>query len=164
MGQNLVGIGLTAFLAVAALALLPTQARADDDGTFKSPLVGSTPNQPVAGIRSGGQPWVLRRGEATVQDGGRLEVEVQGLLLGGGPSVGTTAHIPSLAASVVCGGVVAQGSTTDPAPFSAAGDFEVRQTLTLPQPCRGLVVLVGPPGANPGDMIAAYFAATGLPD
>ena len=52
MGQKLVGIGLTAFLAVAALAM-PTQARADDDGTFKSPLVGSAPSQPVAGEVAG---------------------------------------------------------------------------------------------------------------
>jgi hypothetical protein len=163
MGQKLGGIGLTAFLAVAALAI-PTQARADDDGTYKSPLVGSTPNQPIAGVPSGGALWVVRRGEATIQDGGRLKVEVEGLLLGSGASIGTTAGIPSLAASVACGGVVAPGSTTDPAPFSAAGDFEVRQTLTLPQPCRGLVVLVGRPGAAPGASIATYFAASGLPD
>jgi hypothetical protein len=164
MGQKLVGIGLTAFLAVAALAM-PTQARADDDGTFKSPLVGSTPSQPVAGVPSGGARWVIRRGEFTIQDGGRLEVEVQGLLLGGGASIGTTAGIPSLAASVACGGVVAPaGSTSDPAPFSAAGDFQVRQTLTLPQPCRGLVVLVGRPGAAPGAPITTYFAVSGLPD
>jgi hypothetical protein len=67
MGQKLVGIGLTAFLAVAALAM-PTQARADDDGTYKSPLVGSTPNQPIAGVPSGGVLWVIRRGEATIQE------------------------------------------------------------------------------------------------
>ena len=91
MGQKLVGIGLTAFLAVAALAM-PTQARADDDGTFKSPLVGSTPGQPVAGVPSGGALWVIRRGEVTVQDGGRLKVEVQGLLLGGGASIGVAAR------------------------------------------------------------------------
>ena len=163
MGQKLVGIGLTAFLAVAALAM-PTQARADDDGTYKSPLVGSTPNQPIAGVPSGGALWVVRRGEATIQDGGRLKVEVEGLLLGSGASIGTTAGIPSLAASVACGGVVAPGSTTEPAPFSAAGDFEVRQALTLPEPCRGLVVLVGPPGAAPGAPISRYFASSGLPD
>jgi hypothetical protein len=69
MGQKLVGIGLTAFLAVAALAM-PTQARADDDGTFKSPLVGSIPGQPIAGVPSGGALWVVRRGEVTIQDGG----------------------------------------------------------------------------------------------
>ena len=164
MGQKLVGIGLTAFLAVAALAM-PTQARADDDGTFKSPLVGSIPIQPIAGVLSGGALWVIRRGEVTIQDGGRLEVEVQGLLLGSGASIGTTAGIPSLAASVVCGGVVAAvGSTTDPAPFSAAGDFQVRQALTLPQPCRDLVVLVGRPGAVQGAPIGTYFAVSGLPD
>ena len=66
---------------------------------------------------------------------------------------------------LVCGGgVVAPGSTTDPAPFSAAGDFEVRQTLTLPQPCRGLVVLVGRAAPAPGAPLAAYFALSGLPD
>jgi hypothetical protein len=161
MGQKLVGIGLTAFLAVAALAM-PTQARADDDGTFKSPLVGSTPGQPVAGVPSGGALWVIRRGEVTIQDGG-LKVEVQGLLLGSGAAIGTTANIPSLAVSVACGGVVASGSTSDPAPFSAAGDFQVRQTLTLPQPCRDLAVLVGRPGAAPGATIANYFAVSGLP-
>jgi hypothetical protein len=160
MGQKLVGIGITVFLAAAALAV-PTQARADDDGTFKSPPVGSTPSQPIAGVPSGGALWVIRRGEVTIQDGGRLKAEAQGLLLGSGASIGTTARIPSLAVSVACGVVVAPGSTSDPAPFSAAGDFEVRQTLTLPQPCRDLVVLVGRPGAAPGAPLATYFAARG---
>ena len=160
MGKKLVGIGLTAFMAVAAL-VMATQARADDDGTFKSPLVGSIPGQPVAAVPSGGALWVTRRGEVTIQDGGRLTAEVRGLLLGGGASIGTTAGIPALAASVVCGGVVA--GSTDPAPYSAAGDFQVRQALTLPQPCRGRWFWSAR-RRSPGAPLATYFAVSGLPD
>jgi hypothetical protein len=157
MVPKLIGIGLSAVL-LAGLLATPTLAK-DDDTTFESPLVGSTPNQPIAGVLSGGTLWVVRRGEVTIEDDGSLKAEVQGLLLAGGGATGTTGGIPALAASVVCGGVVA--ASTNAALLSGAGDFQVRQVLTLPKPCRGVMVLLQI--ARAGVPLANYIAISGMP-
>jgi hypothetical protein len=156
MGPKFIGIGLSTVLLAGVLAA--SAVAKDDDTTFDSPLVGSTPGQVVAGVPAGGALWVVRGGEVTIKDDGSLKAEVKGLLLA---SNGTTAGIPALAASVVCGGSVAVGSTTDVALLSATGDFAVRQALTLPKPCRGAVVLLQI--ARPGVPLGNYIAISGLP-
>jgi hypothetical protein len=93
------GIGLAA--ALLASTALPIQAKADDT-RFDSPIVGSSPNTPIAGVPSGGAPWVVGRGRARLESDGSLEIEVTGLLLAavvGPPNAGTTAKIPQVAAS-----------------------------------------------------------------
>ena len=100
MVAKLAGIGLSAVLTVGALAT-PTQAR-DDDTTFVSPLIGSNPNMTIGGVTSGGAAWKVRKGQATLEDNGRLEVEVLlGLLL---VATNTTGPVVEVAASLVCGG------------------------------------------------------------
>ena len=59
-----------------------------DEFSFFAPIVGSNPNVTIAGVASGGAPWVVRRGEAVLTDDGRLHAEVRGLVL---PSAGNTA-------------------------------------------------------------------------
>jgi hypothetical protein len=147
---------------LACIIAMPMQAKADDD-KFNSPIVGSSPQTPIAGVPSGGAPWVVSRGRASLDSDGRLKVEVKGLLLGAAAGVagGTTGGIPAVAASLVCGAVVE--ATTDPVPFPATGSFEVRAMLTLPQPaCQGALVLIRIVRANtpPG----AYIAVTGVPN
>jgi hypothetical protein len=99
MIAKLAGIGLSAVLMVGALAT-PTQAR-DDDTTFVSPLIGSNPNMTIGGVTSGGAAWKVRKGQATLEDNGRLEVEVLGLLL---VATNTTGPVVDVATSLVCGG------------------------------------------------------------
>src|SRR5437016_5601085 len=53
---------------------------------FLSPIVGSNPGVTIAGVKSGGAPWVVSHGFAVLNDEGRLRVELRGLIL---PSVGT---------------------------------------------------------------------------
>ena len=56
---------------------------------------------------SGGAPWTVSSGEASVSSSGSLKVEVQGLLLTpGAPAnlVGTVGPVQMVAASLVCGG------------------------------------------------------------
>jgi hypothetical protein len=158
MTAKLMGIGLSAAL-LAWTTAMPMPAKADDGDRFNAPIVGSSPNMPIAGVPSGGAPWVVRRGSARLESDGALKIEVTGLLLGAG---GTTAGIPEVAASLVCGAVVQ--ATTDPVPFAATGDFEIRAMVMLPQPaCQGAVVLiriVRPANTPPG----AYIAVTGVPD
>jgi hypothetical protein len=135
MTVKLMGIGLAA--ATLAWTVLPLQVRAD--GTrFHSPIVGSAPGTTIAGIPSGGAPWVVSQGHARLESDGSLEVEVTGLLL---TTTGTTGGIPQVAASVVCGDIVQ--ANTDAVTFPPSGSFEIRATVTLPRTaCQGAVVLV----------------------
>src|SRR5437016_7504547 len=80
---------------------------ADEIG-FLSPIVGSNPGVTIAGVKSGGAPWVVSHGFAVLNDQGHLRVDLRGLIL---PSVGTPGPVTAVAASVICGDAVA--ATTD---------------------------------------------------
>jgi hypothetical protein len=162
MTAKFMGIGLAAALLAWTIAM-PIQAKADD-AKFESPIVGSSVKTVIAGIPSGGAPWVVRRGHARLESDGSLEIEVTELLLGAaaGAAGGTTGGIPQVAASVVCGDVVQ--ATTDPVTFPATGSFEIRALVTLPEPtCQGAVVLIRIVRPN-NPPVPAFIAATGLLD
>jgi hypothetical protein len=131
-----------------------------DELVFFSPVVGSNPGVTIAGVASGGAPWVVRRGAAVLTDDGRLNVDVRGLVL---PSDNNTAGpVTQVAASVVCGDAVAASSGA--VTLTTNGDAEIRAKLTLPSPCLGAIVLVRVAGLN-GTVLAApsaFIAATGL--
>jgi hypothetical protein len=131
---------------------------ADEIG-FLSPIVGSNPGVTIAGVKSGGAPWVVSRGFAVLNDEGRLRVNLRGLIL---PSVGTPGPVTAVAASLVCGDVVA--ATTDSVLLSVEGNAEIRAKLQVPSPCLGTMLLIraaafnGTPLLSPGP----WIAATGL--
>jgi hypothetical protein len=137
---------LTVLFAVGTLA---------GELVFFSPVVGSNPGVTVGGVASAGAPWVVRHGSAILTDGGRLRVDVRGLLL---PSTGTTGPVTQVAASVVCSDAVA--ATSKSVNLSAQGNAEISDRLTLPSPCFGPVVLIRVTGTNntptaaPGPWIA----------
>ena len=90
------------------LAGMFTVSTMADELVFFSPVVGSNPGVTIAGVTSGGGPWVVRRGAAVLTDNGRLNVDVRGLVL---PSESNTAGpVTQVAASVVCGDAVAASS------------------------------------------------------
>jgi hypothetical protein len=137
-----------------------------DELVFIAPVVGSNPGATIAGVASGGAPWVVRRGIAVLTDEGRLSVDVRGLVL---PSANNTAGpITGVAASVVCANTVV--ATTGVANLSNAGDAEIHARLTVALPCVGAVVLVraaavnGAPLPAPGGFIAATGLAAGHDD
>ena len=150
---------LTVVMACVLAAMFAVSTLADEFSFF-APVVGSNPGVTIAGVPSGGLPWVVRHGVAVLTDGGRLRVDVRGLVL---PSVGNTAGpITQVAASVVCGDAVA--ATSGPVALSKDGDAEIRAKLTVPSPCLGAIVLVRAAGVN-GTVLAAptaFIAATGL--
>jgi len=81
------------------------------------------------GVTGGGLPWKIDDGHARLFADGRLQVEVEGLVL-----VSTGANpIASGHAIVTCDGVPA--ATTANVPFSPTGDAEVEATVSLPSPC-----------------------------
>ena len=100
MIAKFVGISVSAAL-LACLVATPMRAKADDS-KFDSPIIGSSLRTPIAGVPSGGAPWVVSL-----------------LLCATAGAPGTTGSIPQVAASVVCGDIVV--ATTDPVLFPATG-------------------------------------------
>jgi hypothetical protein len=130
-----------------------------DEIAFLSPIVGSNPGVTIAGVKSGGAPWVVNHGFAVVNDDGRLRADVRGLIL---PNLGTPGPVTAVAASVVCGDALAV--TTDSVLLSVDGNAEIHAKLQVPSPCLGTIVLIratafnGTPLPAPGP----WIAATGL--
>src|SRR5437879_4305119 len=75
--------------------------------SFESSVIGTVPGLAVAGVASGGAPWVVQTGEASISPGGQVHVEIRGLLIGtGGPTnlVGTAGPVTMVGATLICGG------------------------------------------------------------
>ena len=135
--------------AGAALASPPAGSGAG--GTLlRATIGGSQPTDPTLfGATPGGAPWVISDGSARVSQGGRLHVEVEGLVI---PGRGNP--VPTLSASLACNGTVV--ATTAAVPFNAAGGAQIDAGVALPRRCLAPALLLNPNG-NP----AVYIAATG---
>src|SRR6266480_1715466 len=146
-----------AIISCFVSCLFAVSTVADEIG-FLSPIVGSNPGVTIAGVKSGGAPWVGTHGFAVLNDERRLRVDLRGLIL---PSVGT-GPVTAGAASVVCGDAVA--ARTDSVLLSVDGNAEIHAKLQVPSPCLGTIVLIraaafnGTPLPAPGP----WIAATGL--
>lgn len=126
------------------------------------PFLGTV--NPVRGVPGGGLPWVLDRGEGELEADGKLEVEVQGLVLADDPSVPPglrlTNPVPNFRAIVSCMIIDGAGNPavvnvgTDNFPASPAGDSEIEAQLDLPTPCFAPIIFVTSPGGS-------WFAVTG---
>jgi hypothetical protein len=166
---------LTAVLATVALAAGTGTAFADgghdghdqgrnDDNdnakVLKSDVFGSLPDGPVLfGVKPGGAPWVISKGEAEARRDGSVKVEVEGLVIPTPPQNGTN-PLNGIAATVYCGGTAV--GTTKAYAFSVDGDakFEARVAKKLPSPCLAPAVLLNP-APNGAVNAAVYIAATG---
>jgi hypothetical protein len=125
------------------------------------PFVGST--NPIRGVNGGGLPWQIAEGHGELSSNGRLEVEVEGLVLLNAapvpPALRGTNPISSFRAIVSCltivnGSAATTNVATDPFPASGTGDSEIEATVALPHPCFAPIVFVGPSPTT-------WFAATG---
>ena len=147
-------------LALCLMAGMFAMGTSADELVFLSPVVGSNPGATIAGVGSGGAPWVVRQGIAVLTDEGRLRVDVKGLVL---PSAGNTAGpVTGVAASVVCANTVV--ATSNAVSLSTNGNAEIHAKLTVALPCVGAVVLVRIAAINGAQLPAAgpFIAATGL--
>lgn len=157
LAASAAGAMLTAsFLPGAAVAADGSQ-RSDgghgDNELLRASVAGSLPTDPALfGVRPGGAPWTLDRGTVTLRADGRLDVKTDDLII---PTTGVN-PLPTLAASVVCNGVVVVVATTATVPFPASGDARIRATVTLPDRCLAPAVLLNPNG-NAG----VYIGVTG---
>lgn len=139
--------------AVAAASLIPTSAavaheprhsdhRAHD--LLRAPIAGSLTTDPaIFGVKPGGAPWVIDRGNARVRTDGRLEVRVEGLVIPP-PAQPNINPVPRLSASLACNGKVV--ATTRQVPFSRSGDARIKAWVKVPKRCIAPVVMLNPNG------------------
>ena len=121
----------------------------------------------IRGVPGGGLPWVVDAAKGKLRVDGRIEVEVQGLVLdpndpaaiaagwpGRTPSP-TSRSIVSCLSKDAMGAAVTTNVETGLFPANAAGDSEIEDTVSLPEPCIAPIVFVTSP-------TGAWFAATGF--
>ena len=77
--NKLITLGaLSAFLPLVALAdhggnNNNNNGNNDANGSFESSVVGSTPGATIGGVMSGGAPWTVAQGEASMSGSGKIE-------------------------------------------------------------------------------------------
>src|SRR5262245_25385962 len=129
------------------------------------PFTGAT--NAIRTVPGGGLPWMVDEAKGKLRVDGRIEVEVQGLVLDPNDAqviaagLAGTNPVPNFKAIVSCLSRDAAGTTattvnveTDLFPASPTGDSEIEDTVSLPEPCIAPIVLVPSPGGQ-------WFAATG---
>lgn len=158
-------------LAVGAVLVVPAIGLGGDDGRkvvdarvlapVTEPYTGTA--NPIRGVPGGGLPWQLDSGEADLRAGGRLHVEVEGLVLARRAPVpanlqGTNpfAQFKAIVSCLTATDGTATTANVSTAPFAATptGDAEADTTVTLPSPCFAPIVFVTAPAG-------AWFAVTG---
>lgn len=117
----------------------------------------------IRGVPGGGLPWELDEAKGELTDSGRVEVEVEGLVLARRapvpePVQGTN-PIPEFKAVVSCltardGEAKTVNVETATVPATATGDAKIEGTVDLPSPCFAPIVFVTSP-------TGAWFASTG---
>jgi hypothetical protein len=163
-----------AIVAVALVALLLLEANGASSslgrrvlrfGTMAGvigPYVG--PTHPIRGVPGGGLPWQIDEAHGVLRAGGRVRIEVEGLVLLADDPVPAelrgTNPVPFFRGLVSCetigaaGNAVTTNVSTDPFPASAGGDAEILDTVDLPRPCFAPVVFVTSPDGQ-------WFSVTG---
>ena len=155
---------LSAFFAGAVSSATAKESKILEFDTMvgvTADLTGDQSQAPLRGINGGGLPWTLTSAHGELKASGKLEIEVQGLVLAAGVNTG-------LNPSTVFRGLVSclrsdgsvQNILTDPFPAttgpasSGGGNAKIEATVALPQPCIAPIIFVTNNGGS-------WFAATG---
>lgn len=153
---------LAAVVAVAAIGVTTAISSGDGRSVLKfdtmapvvPPYTGTT--NPIRGVNGGGVPWKLESAHGRLRADGRLNVEVEGLVLvstGLNPST-TFRGVVSCLSSDAAGAPTTVNVSTDPVPASSAGDAEIDARVALPSPCFAPIVFVT-------SGTGSWFAVTG---
>lgn len=117
----------------------------------------------IRGVPGGGLPWEIDAAKGELRSDGRLEVEVDGLVLARRAPVPAalqgTNPIASFKAIVSCetsdsGTPATVNASTGLAPATSSGDAKIEASVELPSPCFAPIVFVTSPGGS-------WFAVTG---
>ncbi|MGZ4385314.1 MAG: hypothetical protein ACXVZO_00165 [Gaiellaceae bacterium] len=155
----LVAVSLLVPLVVAVAAMGSRMGVGHEEGgatILSTTLAPSVPTDPTFhGVAPGGVPWVLEHGDARLRADGRLNVEIEGLVI---PSLGTAGPVTSVSASLYCGAdaMTAAAATTVAVPLSQHGDAEISTRISLPSSCLAPILVVNPNGGA-----TRYIAVSG---
>ena len=166
-GKKWLILVLVGSLGVALLGGQFSQAAARDPKILEFNTMVGIPQaftgtqNPIRGINGGGLPWTIASAQGELSTSGKLEIQVQGLVLATGPNAGKN-PIASFRAIVSClkSDATPENVTTDPFPATTGaasaggGDAKIEANLTLPQPCIAPIIFVTSPTGS-------WFAATG---
>ena len=156
------------------VALLPLGLAAHDDVNVIARFDGGIAVQPVLidprtfvasanvvrGINPAVLPWTIHSLKAAVEATGELDARGRGLVLAGGPPVGTRGDISAVRALLFCDASLT-AHVSEPAALDSDGDFKIVGFLTPP---------VGPTCDTPTLLIAIrpgpafLWVAAGIPD
>lgn len=161
----LLGVAVTAALVAPAIGFGGGDGRKVTDAKVLAPVVEPYTGaaNSIRGIPGGGLPWILESGSADLRADGRLQVEVEGLLLARRAPVPAnlqgTIPFSQLKAIVSCqtttdGSATTANISTGPFDVTPAGDGELDTSVALPSPCYAPIVFVTAPAG-------AWFAVTG---
>ena len=99
----------------------------------------------VRGVQPAGQIWVIRKLDAEVKTNGDIEVEGEGLVLGGGNNVGRATG-QSVFATLICEAVAPfneRSTNKDGVTLAVNGDFEIDDVLVpIPTDCASPMLLI----------------------
>ena len=99
----------------------------------------------VRGVQPAGQVWVIRELEARVKRNGDIEVEGEGLVLGGGNNIGRATG-QFVFATLICGAAAPftqHHSNLDGVPLDPNGNFRIDDVLSdAPTTCDSPVLLI----------------------
>jgi hypothetical protein len=161
----LLAVSLLAVLLVAATSYGSHDDRAilefDVMAPVMEPFTGAT--NAIRGVPGGGLPWEIDAAKGELRSDGRLEVEVEGLVLARRAPVPEALRgvnpIASFKAIVSCltadgGSAATVNVSTALAPASSSGDAKIEDSVELPSPCFAPIVFVTSP-------TGMWFAVTG---
>ena len=158
--RKIMAAAVAAFLLVLGLALQSTASGSggkdvldwDVMAPVDAPFTGTA--NPIRGLGGGGVPWAVDRAKGELRSDGRLEVEVEGLVLvstGANPSPTFVGRVNCLTPAQPVNG---ETVSTDPVPASPDGDAEIDAHVNLPDPCYAPIVFVT-------NEAGRWFAVTG---
>ena len=124
-------------------------------------VVGSTPDQMIAGVPSGTAPWVVSSGTISIVSDGTIRGRIRGLVIPG-TGVGPVTKVAVSLVSGGSGGMVI--ATTKSFALSPDGDVRIADTINLPASVVAPVVLVRITALNGEDLPAPinFIASSGF--
>jgi hypothetical protein len=127
-----------------------------------SPFIGT--DGTITGVTAAPLPWMVRSEVGDLDSNGRLNIDVDGLVLANDPSVPANLRgvnpVPAFAGVVTCrtnvnGAVKAVRVTSANFPATATGNAQIHAMLSLPHPCVTPYVFVTSPNGG------VWFTVTG---
>ena len=160
-------IGGTAGITAASSHKDRTVIRADVMAAVTGAFTGGT--NAIRGIPGGGAPWVIGDAELRLRASGRIDIEVEGLVIDPtfpNPAIAGKNPLPFFMVTVSClttdanGAAVTMNVNSAQIPVGTDGNFEAKTMVSLPSPCFAPIVFVANGGGGPNS-VGAWFASTG---